>query len=252
MRLIGRGQLANPVTLRAYFEKDAAFTEDDPQQYLTDLVDGVISVSEALLGGEIIYETYLRRQLIKVADQIAHEAGQASMEETATKQLKAENNIYLTAENDGCRDWLARLASVPQGTISMAETAANSDGHLSGVSTGLTDLNRLMGGMHRSDLLILAGRPGMGKTASRRIWHFMRLPQHAQARMLCQWPFSHLRCQPNSWHCILAEQSELDLEGHLSRVASIQLNSRNWLKPARASHQRPSSLMTRPAYPYHK
>ena len=46
MRLIGRGQLANPVTLRAYFEKDAAFTEDDPQQYLTDLVDGVISVSE--------------------------------------------------------------------------------------------------------------------------------------------------------------------------------------------------------------
>ena len=215
MRLIGRGQLANPVTLRAYFEKDAAFTEDDPQQYLTDLVDGVISVSEAPSYGEIIYETYLRRQLIKVADQIAHEAGQASMEESATKQLeKAEQYLFNLAENDTLETGLRGFASVLQGTISMAETAANSDGHLSGVSTGLTDLNRLMGGMHRSDLLILAGRPGMGKTALATNMAFHAATTTRTGENAVPVAFFSLEMSAEQLGTrILAEQSELDSEG---------------------------------------
>ena len=166
MRLIGRGQLANPVTLRAFFEGDASFGEEDPEQYLNDLVDGVISVSEANDYGGIIYENYLRRSLIKIADQIAHEAARPDMDQPATQQLeKAEQYLFNLAENDTVDTGLRGFESVLTGAIEMAQMAANSDGHLSGVSTGLTDLNKLMGGLHRSDLLILAGRPGMGKTA---------------------------------------------------------------------------------------
>ena len=166
MRLISRGQLANPVTLRAFFDGDAAFGEEEPEQYLTDLVDGVISVSEANDYGAIIYETYLRRSLIKIADQIAHEAARPDMDHPATQQLeKAEQYLFTLAEKDTVDSGLRGFEAVLTGAIEMAQLAANSDGHLSGVSTGLTDLNKLMGGLHRSDLLILAGRPGMGKTA---------------------------------------------------------------------------------------
>ena len=166
MRLIGRGQLANPVTMRAFFETDTGFGDDDPEQYLTDLVDGVISVSEAPDYAHIIYETYLRRTLIKIADQIAHEAALPDMDMPAIQQLeKAEQYLFNLAENDTPDTGLRGFESVLAGAIEMAEAAANSDGNLSGVSTGLTDLNKLMGGLHRSDLLILAGRPGMGKTA---------------------------------------------------------------------------------------
>lgn len=166
MRLIGRGQLANPVTLRAFFDGDAAFGDEEPEHYLNDLVDGVISVSEANDYGAIIYENFLRRSLIKIADQIAHEAARPDMDQPATQQLeKAEQYLFTLAEKDTPDSGLRGFESILTGAIEMAQHAANSDGHLSGVSTGLTDLNKLMGGLHRSDLLILAGRPGMGKTA---------------------------------------------------------------------------------------
>ena len=77
----------------------------------------------------------------------------------------AEQYLFNLAENDTAETGLLAFNSVLEKTVAMAEKAANSDGHLSGVSTGLTDLNKLLGGLHKSDLLILAGRPGMGKTA---------------------------------------------------------------------------------------
>ena len=166
MRLIARGQLANPVTLRAFFDGDAAFGEEDPEQYLNDLVDGVISVAEANDYSTVIYETYLRRSLIKIADQIAVEAARPDLDQPASQQLeKAEQYLFNLAEKDTPDTGLRGFEAVLLGAVEMAQLAANSDGNLSGVSTGLTDLNKLMGGMHRSDLIILAGRPGMGKTA---------------------------------------------------------------------------------------
>lgn len=166
LRLIGRGQLANPVTLRAFFDGDSAFGDDEPEQYMNDLVDGVISVSEAPDYAAIIYETYLRRSLIKIADQISHEAARPDIDQPATQQLeKAEQYLFSLAEKDTADSGLRGFDTVLTDAIEMAQLAANSDGNLSGVSTGLTDLNKLMGGLHRSDLLILAGRPGMGKTA---------------------------------------------------------------------------------------
>ena len=228
-RLIGRGQLANPVTMRAFFENDAAFTDDDPQQYLTDLVDGVISVSEAPDYGKIIYESFLRRELIKVADQIAHEAGQSDMDMPASKQLeKAEQYLFNLAENDTAETGPKGFSQVLEATITMAETALKNDGHLSGVSTGLTDLNKLMGGLHRSDLIILAGRPGMGKTALATNMAFHAATTTRTGEEAVTVAFFSLEMSAEQLGIrILAEQSELDSEsirrGRLNSTEFSQL-----------------------------
>ena len=165
-RMIGRGQLANPITLKAFFANDAAFAEDGASAYLNDLVDGVISLSEAGDYAKTIHESYLRRELIRISDKVAVEARQTDLDMPAYNQIEAaEQYLFNLAENDTAETGLLAFGTVLEKTVAMAEKAANSDGHLSGVSTGLTDLNKLLGGLHKSDLLILAGRPGMGKTA---------------------------------------------------------------------------------------
>ena len=165
-RMIGRGQLANPITLKAFFANDAAFGDDGAISYLNDLVDGVISLSEAGDYAKTIHESYLRRELIRISDKVAVEARQTDLDMPAYNQIEAaEQYLFNLAENDTAETGLLAFGTVLEKTVAMAEKAANSDGHLSGVSTGLTDLNKLLGGLHKSDLLILAGRPGMGKTA---------------------------------------------------------------------------------------
>ena len=126
----------------------------------------MISVAEKAPDyGSIIYETYLRRELIKVADQVAHEAGRSDMDVSASVSWKKQNNICSIWRNDTPETGLRGFNNVLTATIAMAETAAKNDGHLSGVSTDPTDLNKLMGGMHRSDLIILAGRPQQENSA---------------------------------------------------------------------------------------
>ena len=232
-RLIGRGQLANPVTMRAFFENDTAFSDEDPQQYLTDLVDGVISVSEAPDYGEIIYESFLRRELIKVADQIAHEAGRSDMDMPASMQLeKAEQYLFNLAENDTAETGLRGFKNVIDATIQMAETAIGNDGHLSGVSTGLTDLNKLMGGMHRSDLIILAGRPGMGKTALATNMAFHAATTTRTGEEAVPVAFFSLEMSAEQLGIrILAEQSELDSEA----IRRGRLNSSEFSQLVEAS-----------------
>ena len=165
-RMIGRGQLANPITVKAFFANDPAFGEDGATAYLNDLVDGVISLSEAGDYAHNIHESYLRRELIRISDKVSVDAKQPDLDMPVYNQIEAaEQYLFNLAENDTAESGLLPFSSVLAKTVSMAEKAANSDGHLSGVSTGLTDLNKLLGGLHKSDLLILAGRPGMGKTA---------------------------------------------------------------------------------------
>ena len=229
MRLIGRGQLANAVTLRAFFDGDQSFGDDDPEQYMNDLVDGVISVSEAGDYAAIIYETYLRRSLIKIADQIAHEAARPDIDQPATQQLeKAEQYLFSLAEKDTVDTGLRGFDTVLTEAIEMAQLAANSDGHLSGVSTGLTDLNKLMGGLHRSDLLILAGRPGMGKTALATNMAFHAATTTRTGERSVPVAFFSLEMSADQLGTrILAEAAELDSEairrGRLKKAEFAQL-----------------------------
>ena len=165
-RLIGRGQLANPVTLKAFFANNTAFGDDGAEAYLGDLVDGVISVSDAPNYAEVIHEAYLRRELVRISDQVAHDAQNPDLEKPAMTQIEAaEQYLFSLAETDTSDNGLRSFETILGETVRMAEVAAQNEGHLSGVSTGLTSLNNLLGGLQKSDLIILAGRPAMGKTA---------------------------------------------------------------------------------------
>ena len=165
-RMIGRGQLANPTTLHAFFANDPAFGQETAEEYLTDLTDGVISIAAAKDYAGIIHETFLRRALVKLSDDVSHDARNPDLDKDAQLQIEAaEQQLFNLAENDSNDQGLQSFDKVLSVAIEKAEKAVNSDGHISGVSTGLTGLNALLGGLHPSDLLILAGRPGMGKTA---------------------------------------------------------------------------------------
>ncbi|MBT5574103.1 replicative DNA helicase [Alphaproteobacteria bacterium] len=165
-KLIMRGQVANHVTLKAMFSTDTFVIEEDVDSYLGDLIDGVISISDAPDYAQLIHNNYLRRELIRISDTVIKDASQPDIDNSAFRQIEAaEQYLFNLAENDMAETGLRPFVSVLTETIRQAEIAANSDGHLSGLSTGLTGLNNLMGGMHKSDLIILAGRPGMGKTA---------------------------------------------------------------------------------------
>ena len=165
-KLIIRGQVANNVTLKAIIISDPTISEIDVDNYLGDLIDGIISISDALDYAQIIHNNYLRRELIRISDTIIRDATHPDIEHSAFRQIEAaEQHLFNLAEKDSADVGLRPFLSVLTETIKRAEIAANSDGHLSGLSTGLTGLNNLLGGMHKSDLIIIAGRPAMGKTA---------------------------------------------------------------------------------------
>ncbi len=165
-KLITRGQVANNVTLKAMIMSDAEMSDLNVDSYLGDLIDGIISISDAPDYAQIIHNNYLRRELIRISDTIIKEATQPDIDHSAFRQIEAaEQYLFSLAEKDSAEVGLRPFLSVLTETIKQAEIAAKSDGHLSGLSTGLTGLNNLLGGMHRSDLIIIAGRPAMGKTA---------------------------------------------------------------------------------------
>ncbi len=166
LRLIERGQLANPVTLKSFFADQDNSTQDGTGAYLAELADGVISITQAPDYASIIYEAHIRRQLILIGDQVIQDASRPDVDVPAQKQIEtAEAQLFRLAETDTVSTGLRGFESIITGSIMQADMARKSDGNLSGTSTGLTDLNNLLGGLHKSDLIILAGRPAMGKTA---------------------------------------------------------------------------------------
>ncbi|MEL0042016.1 MAG: DnaB-like helicase N-terminal domain-containing protein, partial [Candidatus Puniceispirillum sp.] len=166
LRMIERGQLANPVTLKSFFADQDNSTQDGTGAYLAELADGVISITQAPDYASIIYEAHIRRQLILIGDQVIEDASRPDVDVPAQKQIEtAEAQLFRLAEADTVSTGLRGFESIITGSIMQADLARKSDGNLSGTSTGLTDLNNLLGGLHKSDLIILAGRPAMGKTA---------------------------------------------------------------------------------------
>ncbi len=166
MRLIDRGQLANPVTLKSFFSGSDEFQDGGIEEYLGELADGVISIAQAPDYAQTIYETHLRRELIRIGDEVVNDASHPDVDLTATTQIEtAEAKLFQLAETGEAGAGLKGFDSVMAAAINQANIARKSDGNLSGYSTGLTDLNNLMGGLHKSDLVILAGRPAMGKSA---------------------------------------------------------------------------------------
>ena len=164
--LIERGQLADPVTLRNYLGQAEAFAERGGQAYLARLANSVITLHNAQDLGREVYDCFLRRELIDVGATVVDRAFEHDLETTAPDQIEmAEEQLYALAEQGQIEGGLQTFKTAVVSAIEMAEAAYRRDGHLVGVPTGFTDLDRMLGGLHKSDLLIVAARPAMGKTA---------------------------------------------------------------------------------------
>jgi len=163
---IRKGQLAEPILLAEEFKKDAAFEELGGIRYLADLFERAPPAANAADYGRAIYDLALRRDLIRIGGEIMVEAQGADPDITARDQIEqAEQKLYGLAESGTSSGGFVPFASALTGAVQMAAAAYSRDGGLAGLSTGLMDLDRQLGGLHPSDLLILAGRPSMGKTA---------------------------------------------------------------------------------------
>lgn len=165
-KLVDRGQMANPVTLKSFFEDDEALASVGGAKYLAKLAAAVVTTINVEDYGKLIHEAALRRQLINIGDDVVNTAYKSDIDITAHKQIEtAEQRLYDLATNDQVDNSFQSFEKSLTIAIEYAEAAYKRDGQLSGVSSGLRDLDQLLGGLHNSDLIILAGRPSMGKTA---------------------------------------------------------------------------------------
>ena len=162
---ITKGQLAEPIVLVERFRRDPAFEELGGLRYLADLVDRAPPAAGAPDFARVIYDLALRRELIRIGGDIGQSA-QTDAETPARDQIEAaEQTLYTLAENGASSTGFQTFADALHGAVEMTAEAFQRDGGLAGVATGLIDLDSKLGGLHPSDLLILAGRPSMGKTA---------------------------------------------------------------------------------------
>ncbi|MEN6544390.1 replicative DNA helicase [Parvibaculum sp.] len=165
-KLITAGHLASPVTLKNFFERDEALTEIGGPQYLARLAGAATTIINVEEYGRTIYELAIRRELIQVGSSIHNRAYDAPIDDTPSQQiLEAEQALYQLAEQGKYEGGFRGFHEALKGAIDMAAAAYERDGGLSGISTGLRDLDKMMGGLQPSDLIVLAGRPSMGKTA---------------------------------------------------------------------------------------
>src|SRR5665213_42925 len=163
---IRRGQLAEPILMADQFQRDPAFEELGAVRYLADLVDRAPPAAHAADYARVIYDLALRRDLIRIGGDIAAAAQAGDPELSGRQQIEAaEQQLYTLAETGAVSGGLVDFASALAGAVEMAGDAYNRDGGLSGLSTGLADLDQKLGGLHGSDLVILAARPSMGKTS---------------------------------------------------------------------------------------
>ncbi len=164
--LVSRGQIADPKTLRGLFENDPALAAVGGAQYLGDLAASVITIINAADYGHLIHDLHLRRQLIVLGEDVVNDAYRHDLEEPAAKQIEAtEQRLFELAQTGELDRGFIKLEKSLTVSLKLAEEAYKRDSHVTGVTTGLRDLDRKLGGLQKSDLVILAGRPSMGKTA---------------------------------------------------------------------------------------
>ena len=165
-KLIERGQIADPITLNSFFDQDSSLADIGGAQYLVELADSMVNVINAAEYGRTIYDLHLKRQLIELGENVVNSAFSPDVEESAVHQIeKAEQVLYDLATTGEFEGGFKAFKSSIVTAIEMAEAAHKRDGNIAGIATGLRDIDALVGGLHPSDLVILAGRPSMGKTA---------------------------------------------------------------------------------------
>ena len=165
-RRIEAGQLADGVTLKAEFEHSGVLDEVGGTGYLAQLLTAMVGIINAGEYGRTIYDAWIRRELIDVGETVVNNAFGADPELDGTSQIEAaEQRLFDLATEGGGNGGMIPFERALTEAILGAERAFHRKGGVSGLTTGLRDIDVRTGGLHPSDLLILAGRPGMGKTA---------------------------------------------------------------------------------------
>ena len=163
---IQKNALASPVTLKPFLEDDEGVAALGGPAYLARLAGGAISSYAARDYATMIHELALRRELIRLGHDIAGRAARIEADSPPDEQItEAEQALYRLAEQGEGETGFQSFLSAVTDAVHVAHAAYQRDGGLAGLSSGLADLDSRLGGLHRSDLLILAGRPSMGKTA---------------------------------------------------------------------------------------
>ena len=166
-KLISKGLLANPITLKNHFENNEGLKELGGQEYLIKITKFSTSVKQAIDYANIVQEMHVRRELIKISQSVLDEASTNADVSTSGVEIiqNAEKSLFDLAERGHFNQSFIKFESALKQTIEMAKSAYQNDEGIVGVPTGLTDLDARLGGMHKQDLIIIAGRPSMGKTA---------------------------------------------------------------------------------------
>ena len=163
-KLIFSGMLANPITLKNHFENEK--DEINIPEYLVKITKFSSSSRQTIEYSKLIYDLYVKRELIKISENVIDASKLNDLDNDGQKIIESfEKSLFDLAEKGSFSSSLVKFDEAMKMTIEMASNAYKNDEGIVGVPTGLTDLDDRLGGLHKSDLLIIAGRPSMGKTA---------------------------------------------------------------------------------------
>ena len=165
-KLITKGHVADVITLKNYFEQDGSLDEVGGYKYLIRLADSVTPLANAEYYAQFIYDKYLRRELIATGFDIVNSATKEDVDSDASQQIEeAEKKLYELSNQGEHQTGFVDFGKALEGSLERIEKAYQQDGKISGIPTGLDALDAKTGGLNNTDLIILAGRPAMGKTA---------------------------------------------------------------------------------------
>ena len=162
--LLNKNILVSPITLKNYLPDDD--NKVDNIKYLNQIKDSTPSTQNTLNYGKLIYDLHIKRSLIGIAHNIIQNSATSSDNLDGHKQIEnAENDLYLLSQTGSADRKYVDFGSALKNAVDIISEAYKRDGKIAGVPTGFRDLDKKLGGLHKSDLIIVAGRPSMGKTA---------------------------------------------------------------------------------------
>lgn len=180
--LADRGLSADPVTLKTYFETDSDLSHVGGAEYLRDLAANVITIINTEDYARTIYDLFLRRSLIGLGEDVVNNTYAMTYEDSAEDAIEnAEAQLYKLSESGDARGGFITLRNSVVTAVQIAEKAFQNKSRVTGVTTGLRDMDEKLGGLHGSDLVILAGRPSMGKTALATVIGFNAAKAYAES-----------------------------------------------------------------------
>ena len=164
--LISKGLLANPVTIKNFFNSNEELLEIGGVDYLLKLTNVSTTKNQIKYYSELLSDLYIRRQLINISEETLEDSKNKNLEISGTNILEnTERKLFEIAERGEFQRSFITFKDALKETIDMATAAYKNDQGIVGVPSGLSDLDDRLGGLHKQDLIIIAGRPSMGKTA---------------------------------------------------------------------------------------